>query len=81
MMTVRKRAVARRLRRLLGQVIRRGASGTLPRECRWILGSTLVFLEKPGKSAPRPIRSGEYFRKIVAKALIRDNKKQIQQLM
>ena len=61
-----RRAVARRLRRPLGLAIQRGSEGMLPPTFRWMLGSSVTFLSKPGKDDPRPIRAGEWLRKVIA---------------
>ena len=81
MLAVRKRCVATRLRKAISVLITMGQMGVLPQTARWILGSSLIFLEKPGKDTPRPIRCGEWMRKVIAKSLIRDNKVHINALM
>eukprot|EP00972_Heterocapsa_arctica_P099703 14710326-Heterocapsa_arctica.AAC.1 len=55
--------------------------GGLPNVLGWILGSSASFLEKPGKITPRLIRRGEWMAKSSAKAVLRDNKTAILQLM
>ena len=69
-LAIRKRLVANRLLRLLGELIRRGLDGSLPDTARWILGSNVTFLEKPGMETPRPIRACEWLRKIIGKSLM-----------
>ena len=81
MLTAKKRCVANRLRRAIAQVIERGKLGTLPQAMRWILGSGVTFLDKNGRETPRPIRSGEWFRKTVAKSLLREHRAKINALM
>ena len=81
MLAVRKRCVASRLRKAIGRFIRVGQRGALPDAARWILGSSVAFLEKLGREAPRPIRSGEWLRKTVAKSLLRDHRMRIRALM
>jgi hypothetical protein len=76
-----RRAVAIRMGRMLRELMTRGASGDLPKEAKWILSSSLTFLDKPGKAAPRPIRAGEYWRKIITKSMIKSLKNKIQALM
>jgi hypothetical protein len=73
--------VAIRMGRMLRELMTRGASGDLPKEAKWILSSSLTFLDKPGKAAPRPIRAGEYWRKIITKSMIKSLKNKIQALM
>jgi hypothetical protein len=60
MMGTSKRALRSRLLRLIDSVIEKGIAGTLPEACRWILGSSAVFLSKPGKSLhdPSDVESG-----------------------
>jgi hypothetical protein len=53
----------------------------LPDSCRWILGSSAIFLTKPGKETPRPIRCGEWLRKAIAKVLLRRNRGKIRRRM
>eukprot|EP00972_Heterocapsa_arctica_P051542 7583033-Heterocapsa_arctica.AAC.1 len=57
------------------------AKGELPNALRWILGSSAIFLKKPGKITPRLIRRGECMAKSSAKAVLRDNKTAILQHM
>jgi hypothetical protein len=81
LLSVRKRSVANRLLRLLGDAIRAGLEGALPPAARWILGSGVTFLEKAGKEAPRPIRAGEWLRKVIGKSLLLKHKDTIIKLM
>jgi hypothetical protein len=81
LLSVRKRSVANRLLRLLGDAIRADLEGTFPSAARWILGSGVTFLEKPGKDAPRPIRAGEWLRKVIGKSLLLKHKDAIIKLM
>ena len=81
MLASRKRCMKRRLLRLLERAIERGIEGTLPEAMRWILGSTAAFLDKPVRDVPRPIRSGEWFRKAIAKVLLRRHRAKIRQTM
>ena len=62
MLSVRLKCVSNRLLRNIGQAVNRALDGTLPKAARWILGSGITFLEKPGKDTPRPIRAGEWLR-------------------
>ena len=77
MLRARKRCVTGRLRRMWRRFLDLARAGLLPESARWILGSDVMFLEKPGKPAPRPIRKGETLAKDVAKSLIRDHKVKI----
>jgi hypothetical protein len=81
MLGVRRRCVANRFLRAIGRAVDLGLRGELPEAARWILGSGVTFLEKPGKDAPRPIRAGEWLRKVISKSLLNRHRKQIQKLM
>ena len=81
MLAVRKRSVANRLFRLLGRFIDVALAGNLPPVARWILGSNVTFLEKPDTDTPRPIRAGEWLRKVVGKAGLFRHRKAIVKLM
>ena len=81
LLSVRKCALKRRLFKLLERVIDRALDGTLPPAARWILDTTVTFLEKPAVDTPRPIRAGEWVRKVVAKVLLRRNRGKIRSLM
>ena len=81
LLSVRKRALRRRLFKLLEKAIGRALSGTLPSIARWILDTGVTFLEKPSVDTPRPIRAGEWMRKVVAKVLLRRNRGKISALM
>ena len=41
--------------------------------CRWLLGSKLVYLRKKKGTKPRPIRIGEFWRRVIAKKLVQSN--------
>eukprot|EP00972_Heterocapsa_arctica_P111667 16427416-Heterocapsa_arctica.AAC.1 len=49
LMIVRKKCVTRRLKKALSSFFSKAGKGELPNEMRWILGSSAMFLEKPGK--------------------------------
>ena len=68
------------LLRSIGEAINKGLDGSLPDEARWTLGSNMTFLEKPGNDAPRPIRAGEWLRKVIGKVLLTRQKKVIMKL-
>ena len=61
------RAVANQLARAISLLHATAMSGRLAVHSRWILDSKLVFLRKKAGPAPRPIRVGELWRRIVAK--------------
>ena len=81
MLSVRRRCVANRLLRAIGRAVEMGLGGVLPDAARWILGSGVTFLEKPGKDEPRPIRAGEWLRKVIGKTLINRHRKTIRKVM
>jgi len=81
LLSVRKRALKRRLFRLLERAVENALDGTLPQACRWILDTSATFLDKQGTDTPRPIRAGEWLRKAIAKVLLRRNRSKIQSLM
>lgn len=71
---VRDRRSARVLFAAIAKFIGIAAAGRLCREARWILDSRLVYLRKKKGSAPRPIRIGEVWRRVIAKRLIEANR-------
>ena len=81
LLSIRKRSVANRYLRLLGKLIDSGLDGTLPSTAKWILGSQLAFIDKKGSSVPRPMRAGEYLRKIIGKSLLQRFAPLIKKLM
>ena len=81
MLGTSKRALRTRLLKLLDKAIEMGIAGTLPNSCRWILGTAATFLTKPGKDTPRPIRCGEWLRKVIAKVLLRRYRGKIRKRM
>ncbi len=81
MLGVRKRSVANRLLRLLARFAEQALAGSLPPVARWILGSNVTFLEKPETDTPRPIRSGEWLRKLAGKKGLQRHRKRIINLM
>ena len=52
----------------------------MPESASWILDSRVVFLRKPGTDAPRPIRVGEMWRRVVAKRLVHAQRTVLQKL-
>ena len=75
MLNIRKRCVANRFLRATGHAVDLALSGSLPDAARWILGLGVTFLEKPGNEAPRPIRAGEWIRKVIGKTLLKRHRK------
>ena len=69
-LNIRRRCVANRYLRLLGTFLEKAMAGSLPSTARWILGSQATFLDKPNSDVPRPIRAGEYLRRLVGKHIL-----------
>jgi len=59
----------------------RGSEGTLPASLRWILCSPSPFLDKPNQDEPRPIRCGEWLRKVIARFFLERHRPKIRQTM
>ena len=76
----RRRAVCSRLPRAVAALVKAGRAGQLPEATRWILQSRVVFLRKPGTATPRPIRVGEFRRRVIAKRLVHDSRLRLQRL-
>jgi len=57
------------------------AAGGLPECARWMLESRLVFLRKKTGPAPRPVRVGELWRRIIAKRLVHSTRAEAQALL
>ena len=81
LLSVRKHALRRRLFKLLERAIERALEGTLPDAARWILDTSVVFLEKEGRDTARPIRPGEWLRKVIDKVLLRRHQTKVRKLM
>eukprot|EP00973_Karenia_brevis_P000130 16473-Karenia_brevis.AAC.1 len=45
-------------------------TGRLSEHARWMLRTRLVYLDKPGRNKPRPIRIGEFLRSTVTKRML-----------
>jgi hypothetical protein len=71
MLGIRRRPLARRLLRALGEVHSKAAAGTLGDHARWLLRTRLVYLEKKGSTTPRPVRIGEFLRTSFSKKLVK----------
>ena len=73
----RPRSISSRLARAIAELQTAAAAGTLPESSRWILGSRLVYLKKKKGSAPRSMRIGEFWRRLITKRLLYDVQNQI----
>ena len=72
-LSAQPRATASRLLRAISEFYEVASAGGLLDHCRWILGSKLVFLRKKSGVKPRPIRIGEFWRRVIAKKLVQVN--------
>ena len=61
------RAASNQLARAITVLHETAMAGRLDDNSRWMLDSRLVFLKKKAGPAPRPVRVGEVWRRIVAK--------------
>ena len=77
LVAVRDRRVSNALLSAIGKFASAAAAGELPGAARWILDSRLVFLRKKRGAAPRPIRVGELWRRVVAKRMLDDSRSKI----
>ena len=77
---VGNRKASNDLLRRLGAFIDVVAAGKLSKDACWILGSRLVFLRKKSGQAPRPIRVGELWCRVIGKRLISANREAITKL-
>ncbi len=66
-----------RIHALLDKFAAQDLDGTLRETARWNFSSQLIVLAKLGKEVPRPIRAGEYWRKVVAKVALKRHLPQI----
>ena len=66
-MTCKPRAASTQLARAISLLHQTAMAGQLSDQTRWLLDSRLVFLKKKVGLAPRPVRVGELWRRIVAK--------------
>ena len=62
----------------IGRLHEVAATGELCAAARWLLDSRLVFLRKKSGNAPRPIRVGEMWRRVIAKRLVDANREKAQ---
>ena len=72
-LSAQPRSTASRLLRAITEFNEVASVGGLADHCRWLLGSKLVFLRKKVGNKPRPIRIGEFWRRVVAKKLVQIN--------
>ena len=81
MLSCNRRRVVNRLLRALHATESMAADGSLPEAWRWILESRLVFIAKKKGPAPRPVRVGELWRRMIAKFLLHKSRAKIKQRM
>ena len=81
MLSMRQRSLVNNLLRVIGTLREKGQKGSLPPCARWILASRLVYLKKKVGPKPRPIRVGEFWRRVIAKGLSSDCRDVLQKLM
>ena len=74
----RDRRASARLQRAVGLLCDQAAAGALCEGARWLLESRLVFLRKKRGPAPRPIRIGELWRRVIAKRLLHVHRDAVQ---
>ena len=80
MVAVRDRRIAAALLEALGRFADAASKGELCDASRWILESRLVFLRKKTGNAPRPIRVGELWRRVIAKRLVDAHRAEVQRI-
>ena len=76
----RPRAVATQLGRAIALLHDTAMQGHLSDHSRWLLDSKLVYLRKKTGAAPRPIRAGELWRRVVAKKAAHGVREQVRAL-
>ena len=74
LVAVRDRRVSNSLLGALDNFVAAASKGDLPDAARWVLSSRLVFLRKKTGRAPRPIRVGELWRRVIAKRLLDEHR-------
>ena len=79
-LSARSRGVASRLRSTVAEFFSVAAAGQLNHCVRWVLDSRLVFLKKKTGPAPRPVRIGEVWRRLVGKKLVHETRNEAQGL-
>ena len=80
LVAVRDRRTASRLLASISKFVDAAIAGELCDAARWILDSRLVYLRKKTGTAPRPIRVGELWRRVVAKRVVDASRKTVQQV-
>ena len=78
LVAVRDRRVASLLLAAVDRFVRTGVAGELCDAARWLLGSRLVFLRKKSGPKARPIRVGEFGRRVMAKRFVHASRERIQ---
>ena len=76
----RARGAASQVRKAVAEFYEAAANGALADSARWILDSRLVFLKKKTGPAPRPVRVGEFWRRLVGKKLVASTQRKAQAL-
>ena len=79
-LAARPRGASTRLRQAVAELHDVAGAGKLPDCSRWLLESRLIYLQKKQGLAPRPIRVGEFWRRVIAKRLVHDVKTDMQSL-
>ena len=80
LVAVRDRRVANALLAAIGRFVEAAATGALCDAARWILESRVIFLRKKTGPAPRPIRVGELWRRVIGKRLVDDNREKVNRI-
>ena len=78
LVAVRDRRVAAQLLGAIRRLHEVAATGELCAAARWLLDSRLVFLRKKSGNAPRLIRVGEMWRRVIVKRLVDANREKAQ---
>ena len=76
----RTRRAGSQLRIAISEFFAVAAAGELADSARWLLDSRLVFLKKKIGPAPRPVRIGECWRRVVGKKLVHETRSEAQSL-
>ena len=80
LLAVRRRRTANSLLASIRDFVATAVDEDLPDAARWILDSRLVYLRKKSGNAPRPIRVGELWRRVIAKRVLDEHRAKIQHL-
>ena len=76
-----RRRATRRLLALLSRLQSEAASGRLPQCMNWLLRTRVVYIGKKGSSKPRPLRVGEFLRRVISKRELFKQRPQIMRRM